>query len=122
MAKFNYAGLAQRADKIMRRFGMPRGDPEAQVILRRGSEEFGVTALEATFAGEARHSGLAEMDAVDFLVSAVGLDVTPSMETDLLILRRGEGYEDETYRIVEEPRRTAPGGVNVFWQIRGRRE
>lgn len=116
MAQFNYAKLAERTDKIIRRFGR---EEETTFLRRRaGSDitDYAVIALEADFSAKERGDGsVVRRDDTRYLISVVGLEITPDERTDSLLLI-DDGVEKE-YEIVGTPKRTAPGGVNIFWQL-----
>lgn len=121
MAPFNYNKLAQRADRIMRRFGRAI-EHDVQTFIRRtvGSDvaDFEVTALESDFSARERGDGqIIRRDDVRYLVSVIGLSITPNEETDTLILVDTTDSSETELEIVAPPKRTAPGGVNVFWQL-----
>jgi len=114
MARFNYGGLATRVDRIMKRFGREEGS----TYLRRNGVDRAVRAVEADFAPKERDGVIVQQNDVRYLVSVVGLTVDPDHKLDRLVIV-DDGEETE-YIIATPPKRTAPGGTNVFWQIHAR--
>lgn len=116
MAQFNYTGLARRVHKIMGQYGYP----EQRAYLRRSGSDREIIVVEADFSPRERMAGLAEAEDVRFLMSIYGpneLPVSPDPDQEhdiLVIVRDSEEYE---YLFVAPPKRTAPGDVNVFWQL-----
>lgn len=96
----------------MLRYGIPVG----RAFLRRESGDRAVVALEADFSGRERDGNLVLQDDVRFLVSAHDLMLDPDQDEDELVIVSDDSVET-AYRIVSEPKRTAPGGFNVFWQL-----
>lgn len=119
MAAFNYTSLAKRAHKIMQRFG--RVVPYRTYLRRTGMSDREVVALESDFSARERDGVLVQMDDVRFLIavydpSGALLSIVPDEQQDSLVLVDVDSAET-VLRIVAKPKRIAPGGVNVFWQL-----
>lgn len=113
MPRFNYHNLAKRADKIMKQFG---AKPSHAFFDRNGSRR-AVTALEADFAPREVDGQVIQRGDLRFLVSTVGETTAPDMEQDTFIWIDPDTLVEQEYLIASPPKRTAPGGENVFWQL-----
>lgn len=115
MATFNYAGLAKRADRIMRRFGYDAVD--ALSFIERDGVRREVTLLESRFTPQERRHPLFEDKDVAFILSNVGETVPPSKEDGDSVILVAADASEQKLMLVREPERVSPGGVNVFWQL-----
>lgn len=113
MGQFNYAGLATRVNGILSTYGYK----PHKAFLRRGGEDREVIAVEADFSPRERDGALVQASDIRFLINS---DVAPPPDYKLdkfVIVSEGDDSAETEYLLVTPPKRTAPGGVNVFWQI-----
>ncbi len=116
MAQYNYRNLAIIADRTLKRYGFPAGRSFLRRVVNDVAEDRPVTVLEADFGPRERDGEVVRRNDLRFLISVIDLTVNPDKVEDLLVLIDELGNETE-YVIATEPKRTAPGGVNVFWQV-----
>jgi len=113
---YNYQNLAQIAHKNLARFGRKPNRTHLRRVVNDVNVDRVVTAIEADFAPREVDGQVVRRNDLRFLISVIGLTLDPDQVEDLLVLTDDLGNET-AYVIASEPKRTAPGGVNVFWQL-----
>lgn len=116
MAQYGYRNLAIIADRTLKRYGFATNRAFLRRVVNDVAVDRAVTVLEADFGPRERDGEVVRRNDLRFLISVIDLDIDPDKVEDLLVLIDENGAETE-YVIATEPKRTAPGGINVFWQV-----
>lgn len=127
MATFNYAKIAARADRVMRRYGIPKTGNTANVkaYIRRHANnadtDYACVALEADYSPNERHGQIERTD-TRYLVSDIELEIVPNKASDVFVLTTEDGagsvVAESVWLLASEPKRIAPdGGTVVFWEL-----
>lgn len=112
-----YAKLALKAEKAMKRYGIPKTGAAVKAYVRRGGTDHPVVALESDFTPRERGDGsVFQRTDVRYLVSDVDLAIVPTKETDTFVLK-DDSVETE-FLLASEPKRIAPDAMTVvFWDF-----
>lgn len=115
MSQQFYRGLSQLADRAMKRFGIKDG---YQAYIRRGGTDYAVTALEAAFDPKDVDGVIILRTDTRFLLSTVDMPFVPDKEQgDVLVIKRDGESEEEVWLLPYQPKRIAPGGPAVFYEL-----
>lgn len=111
-----YRGLAQLADRAMKRFGMPTNGAY-KAFLRRGGTDYPVVALEAAFDPKDVDGQIVLRTDTRYLLSVIDLPFEPSEQTDNFVIKRDAESTEEVWLLPYKPKRIAPGGDAVFFEL-----
>lgn len=114
-----YRGLAQLADRAMKRFGI---QDEYESFLRRAGVDYPVTALEAAFEPRDVDGEIVLRTDTRYLLSTVDLPFEPSEQTDKFVVKRAGESAEEVWLLPYKPKRVSPGGPAVFYELHCRSE
>lgn len=113
MVRANYDRMKIKADRMIRKFGLP-------AKLRSSSGDRDCWALEVQLSPAERRALVDNADSV-YLISANGLPVRPNENTESLVtLNRDTLAEVGIYRFATPPQALAPGGEVIYWECQTR--
>lgn len=124
-----YGRFANTCDRMITKYGYHEASGRGRIFLRRNGIDRECRGVEVDFSPRDVDGQIVQRDDIRFLVSqktANGhLDPSPDDERDVVILINNDATESssETKLIFAgRPKRLAPAGVTMFWELHLRKE